>query len=77
MLPQMAMGWCSVADHVVVIALCMRCQAPRVKSGTSTGAKPCYDFLARVSSEIINTVDGVNRCVYDISSKPPSTIEWE
>ena len=36
-----------------------------------------YDFLARVSSEIINTVDGVNRCVYDISSKPPSTIEWE
>ncbi|MDY6121694.1 MAG: glutamine-hydrolyzing GMP synthase [Porphyromonas sp.] len=36
-----------------------------------------YDFLGRVSNEIINKVRGVNRCVYDISSKPPSTIEWE
>lgn len=36
-----------------------------------------YDFLAKVSNEIINTVDGINRVVYDISSKPPSTIEWE
>ena len=36
-----------------------------------------YDFLAAVSSRIINEVQGVNRVVYDISSKPPSTIEWE
>ena len=36
-----------------------------------------YDFLADVSSEIINKVRGVNRVVYDISSKPPATIEWE
>ncbi|MBL6445325.1 glutamine-hydrolyzing GMP synthase [Fulvivirga sp. 29W222] len=36
-----------------------------------------YDFLADVSNEIINTVKGVNRVVYDISSKPPATIEWE
>jgi GMP synthase (glutamine-hydrolysing) len=36
-----------------------------------------YDFLASVSSEIINKVKGVNRVVYDISSKPPATIEWE
>ena len=36
-----------------------------------------YDFLARVSSEIINRVRGVNRVCYDISSKPPATIEWE
>ena len=36
-----------------------------------------YDFLARVSNEIINQVKGVNRVVYDISSKPPATIEWE
>jgi len=36
-----------------------------------------YDFLARVSNKIINTVRGVNRVVYDISSKPPATIEWE
>ncbi len=36
-----------------------------------------YDFLAYVSNEIINKVKGVNRVVYDISSKPPATIEWE
>ncbi len=36
-----------------------------------------YDFLASVSNDIINKVRGVNRVVYDISSKPPATIEWE
>jgi GMP synthase (glutamine-hydrolysing) len=36
-----------------------------------------YDFLALVSNEIINSVRGINRVVYDISSKPPATIEWE
>lgn len=36
-----------------------------------------YDFLANTSNEIINKVKGVNRVVYDISSKPPATIEWE
>lgn len=36
-----------------------------------------YDFLAVVSNEIINSVRGINRVVYDISSKPPATIEWE
>ena len=36
-----------------------------------------YDFLADVSNDIINNVKGVNRVVYDISSKPPATIEWE
>jgi len=36
-----------------------------------------YDILGRISSRIINEVDGVNRVVYDISPKPPSTIEWE
>jgi GMP synthase (glutamine-hydrolysing) len=36
-----------------------------------------YDFLAHVSNEIINSVRGINRVVYDISSKPPATIEWE
>jgi len=36
-----------------------------------------YDFLAAVSNDIINSVRGINRVVYDISSKPPATIEWE
>jgi GMP synthase (glutamine-hydrolysing) len=36
-----------------------------------------YDFLAHISSDIINNVRGINRVVYDISSKPPATIEWE
>lgn len=36
-----------------------------------------YEFLATVSSEIINNVKGINRVVYDISTKPPATIEWE
>lgn len=36
-----------------------------------------YEFLAKISNEVINKVKGVNRVVYDISSKPPATIEWE
>jgi GMP synthase (glutamine-hydrolysing) len=36
-----------------------------------------YEFLAKVSNDIINKIKGVNRVVYDISSKPPATIEWE
>ena len=36
-----------------------------------------YDVLARISSRVINEVRGINRVVYDISSKPPATIEWE
>jgi len=36
-----------------------------------------YDFLAKISNQIINKVKGINRVVYDISSKPPATIEWE
>ena len=36
-----------------------------------------YEFLAHISNDIINNVKGINRVVYDISSKPPATIEWE
>ena len=44
---------------------------------TADWAQLPYDFLGSISNEIINKVKGINRVVYDISSKPPSTIEWE
>jgi len=44
---------------------------------TADWAKLPYDVLGIISNRIINEVKGVNRVVYDISSKPPGTIEWE
>ncbi len=59
-------------EHVVALRA-----VTSVDGMTADWAHLPYEFLADVSNEIINNVRGINRVVYDISSKPPATIEWE
>ncbi|MCR4666910.1 MAG: glutamine-hydrolyzing GMP synthase [Desulfovibrio sp.] len=59
-------------EHVIALRI-----VDSVDAMTADWSRLPHDVLARMSSRIINEVHGVNRVVYDISSKPPSTIEWE
>lgn len=59
-------------EHVI----CLRAVSS-VDGMTADWSHIPYELLARISNEIINNVKGINRVVYDISSKPPATIEWE
>jgi len=59
-------------EHVIALRV-----VDSLDAMTADWTRVPYDVLARVSNRIINSVKGVNRVVYDISSKPPSTIEWE
>lgn len=66
------MGDCRTYENTIAIRA-----VTSVDGMTADWAKIPYEILAEMSNKIINQVEGVNRVVYDISSKPPSTIEWE
>ncbi|MBW2096988.1 MAG: glutamine-hydrolyzing GMP synthase, partial [Deltaproteobacteria bacterium] len=59
-------------EHVVAVRV-----VDSLDAMTADWSRIPYEVMARISNRIINSVKGVNRVVYDISSKPPSTIEWE
>jgi GMP synthase (glutamine-hydrolysing) len=66
------MGDARTYEHAIAV----RCITSK-DAMTGDWAQLPHDLLARISNRIINEVDGINRVVYDVSSKPPATIEWE
>jgi GMP synthase (glutamine-hydrolysing) len=59
-------------EHVIALRV-----VDSLDAMTADWSKIPYNLLSTISNRIINEVKGINRVVYDISSKPPSTIEWE
>nr|WP_297406693.1 glutamine-hydrolyzing GMP synthase [uncultured Cetobacterium sp.] len=66
------MGDCRTYEYTAVLR-----SANTIDFMTATWSRLPYEFLDKVSNRIINEVNGINRLTYDISSKPPATIEWE
>ena len=75
MLPVKSVG--VMGDKRTYEYVCAVRSADTIDFMTATFSRLPYDFLDKVASRIINEVRGINRVVYDITSKPPGTIEWE
>jgi GMP synthase PP-ATPase subunit len=63
--------------YVVDVRQELECQPTSDDAMTADWARLPYEVLERISSRVINEVPGVNRVAYDVTSKPPGTIEWE